>query len=302
MMTFTLKLFNEHMDDFISHRISRKAVTKSTAVSNRYDLNIFSQYMKTNKIGSITGSAVLDFQDYLIKIRNNRPASLNRKLFTLKSYQNHLMIKDIENAAQLPFNKVLKLRAPKTSRPNFLNKFELKSLFEAINTNSVLGMRDYTIFALMYLIGLRIGELHRLDCKDINWRNNSINIIGKAGNPRVLTLTKEINEILQNYLAVRNNIYRADKCRALFISKKGNRIAIRTIQDNFKKLIKAAKIRPHSFNDHYLKVTPHTLRHTCATMLNESGVKILTIQNILGHQTVRQEASINQLVKFQPVN
>ena len=49
------------------------------------------------------------------------------------------------------------------------------------------------------------------------------------------------------------------------------------MEDNFKKLVKTAAIEKR------FKVTPHTLRHSCATMLNEKDVKILTIQNILGH-------------------
>jgi len=66
-----------------------------------------------------------------------------------------------------------------------------------------------------------------------------------------------------------------NKC--IFISKKGNRLAIRTMEDNFKKLLEASGLNKD------FKVTPHILRHSCATLLNENQVKILTIQNILGH-------------------
>ena len=66
-----------------------------------------------------------------------------------------------------------------------------------------------------------------------------------------------------------------NKC--IFISKKGNRLAIRTMEDNFKKLLEASGLNKD------FKVTPHILRNSCATLLNENQVKILTIQNILGH-------------------
>ena len=66
-----------------------------------------------------------------------------------------------------------------------------------------------------------------------------------------------------------------NKC--IFISKKGNRLAILTMEDNFKKLLEASGLNKD------FKVTPHILRHSCATLLNENQVKILTIQNILGH-------------------
>jgi site-specific recombinase XerD len=177
----------------------------------------------------------------------------------------------------LPFKKVLKIRAPRPYRASFLNEDEIKTLFSSINKNSVLGLRDYAIGALMYLLGLRVGEVHRLDMGDIDWNENKITVTGKCDVQRTLGLTNEMKTILENYLAVRENIYMADDTQALFVSKKGKRIAIRTIEDNFKKLLKVAAIEK-SF-----KVTPHTLRHSCATMLNDKGVKILTIQNILGH-------------------
>jgi integrase len=126
-------------------------------------------------------------------------------------------------------------------------------------------------------LGLRVGEVHRLNVNDINWQNKTIIVTGKCAVERTLSLTNEMKTILENYLAVRNNIFKSNEQKALFVSKKGNRLAIRTIEDNFKKLVKSAGIEKR------FRVTPHTLRHTCATLLNDKDVKILTIQNILGH-------------------
>jgi site-specific recombinase XerD len=68
---------------------------------------------------------------------------------------------------------------------------------------------------------------------------------------------------------------------ALFISKKGNRLAIRTMEDNFKNIVSKAIINV-PFN-----VTCHTLRHSMASHLNDKNVDILVIQSILGHSTTR---------------
>jgi len=109
-------------------------------------------------------------------------------------------------AAELPFNKVLKIRAPRPYRPNFLTQQEIKTLFSAINQKSVLGLRDFAVFALMFLLGLRGGEVHRLNMSAIDWHDNRITVTGKCDVQRTLVLTNEIKTTLDNYLAMRENI------------------------------------------------------------------------------------------------
>ena len=80
---------------------------------------------------------------------------------------------------------------------------------------------------------------------------------------------------------MREYFLNSDKIESLFISKKGNPLAIRTMEDNFKKILVASKINTH-FN-----VTPHTLRHSFASHLNDKEVDILVLQSLLGHSTPR---------------
>jgi site-specific recombinase XerD len=80
---------------------------------------------------------------------------------------------------------------------------------------------------------------------------------------------------------VRDQFHNSWLTSALFISKKGNRLAIRTIEDNFKKILFYSSISV-PFN-----VTCHTLRHSLASHLNDNDVDILVIQSILGHLSSR---------------
>jgi site-specific recombinase XerD len=278
-MQLSIKEFSDNMESFLNYRSRIGYTTYETVRSDRIDLKLFERFMIENKIGTIKGKTVIAFQDYLIKWRGNCPASVNRKIFTLRAYQSFLELTDMPHAEHFPFKKVLKIRACRPLRANYLKQNEITTLFNTINTNSVLGLRDYAIYALMYLLGLRVGEVFRLDSDDIDWQENTITISGKRNQKRTLTINKEMKRILEKYLALRSLFYKSDQSEALFISKKGNRLAIRTIEDNFQKLLLVANI------DKRFHATCHTLRHSCATMLNEKGVKILTIQNILGHST-----------------
>jgi len=278
-MPLSRKEFSENIESFLQYRTRVGYTTYETVRSDRIDLKLFDRFMIENNIEYVSGKTVIAFQDYLANERSNSPASVNRKIFTLRAYQSFLELNEVSNANSLPFKNVLKIRVCRPLRPNFFKENEIKTLFNAINTNCVLGLRDYSIYALMYLLGMRVGEVHRLDLDDIDWEENKITITGKRNQKRRLTLNNEIKTILEKYLALRNYIYQSEEEQALFISKKGNRIAIRTIEDNFQKLARIANL------DKQFHVTCHTLRHTCATMLNEKDVKILTIQNILGHST-----------------
>ena len=80
---------------------------------------------------------------------------------------------------------------------------------------------------------------------------------------------------------MRHNFKNSKLTQALFISKKGNRLAIRTSEDNMKKLVDRLGLKLH------FRVTCHTLRHTFASHLNDNGEDILVIQSLLGHASPR---------------
>jgi len=221
------------------------------------------------------------FQYHLKIDRNNCGGSINRKTFTLKSYSHFLRLMDVPHADQLPFYDVLKVRQGYRNRPNALTKLQIKTLFDAINRNTVLGIRDYAAYSLMYQTGLRVGEIHALNLDSVDLEKQQLTVIGKGNKRRMLHLTKDMCQVLSEYLALRDFFLNSENTPALFISKKGNRLAIRTMEDNMKKILRNTKIHVH-FN-----VTCHTLRHSFASHLNDKEVDILVIQNLLGHSSPR---------------
>lgn len=278
-MAFSTESFSSQIGPFLDYRQRVGYTTQATMGSNRIDLKLFERFLMDNNIKTVSGRAVIAFQQYLSSLRKNSPASVNRKIFTLRSFQDYLRLKGTPQADELPFKYVLKIRDNKPNRPNYLKPQEIKKLFKAINKQSVLGLRDCAIVACMYLLGLRVGEVQRLNLNDIDHDNNTILVTGKRNQQRILYLNTEMKAVLGAYLAVRHNIYKSAENQALFISKKGKPIAVRTIEDNFKKLVHKVNLQKR------FALTCHTLRHSCATELNEKGVKILVIQDILGHST-----------------
>ena len=229
----------------------------------------------------ITGPAVIDFQYYLKQDRNNCGNSINRKLFSLKSYDKYLKLFEVPSAQTLPFDNVLKIRTGYRNRPDALTLKQISIIFSSIYTHTILGLRDYAVYALMYQLGLRVGEVHSLDLGSLDIQGCKIQVIGKGRKTRSLHLNDELIKILCDFLAVRELFLNCWKTRALFVSKKGNRLAIRTMEDNLKQLLRRAELKA-PFN-----VTCHSLRHSMASHLNDKGTDILVIQSILGHATPR---------------
>jgi len=280
-MTIPASMFFEHQDAFFSYRRDIYEISSQTDKSNRVDLALFENFIRSRKQNTIDGPAVIEFQYHLKKERKNCGTSINRKIFTLRSYANFLKLYDVPCAQTLPFYNVLKIRQGYRKRPQALTPQQIKMLFASISTDTLLGIRDYAVYALMYQLGLRVGEVHDLDMESLDFENQKITVMGKGRKPRTLHLNDELIEIISHYLAVRELFLNSWLTRALFVSKKGNRLAIRTMEDNFKKILIQTDVNV-PFN-----VTCHTLRHSLASHLNDNDVDVLVIQSILGHSSTR---------------
>jgi site-specific recombinase XerD len=280
-MAVSAQSFFQHVDDFMEYRKTVHEISEQTIRSNRIDLDLFQNFVTDHKFDTIDGNVAMKFQYHLKVNRENSGGSINRKIFTLRSYSKHVQLSGVPESETLPFQNVLKIRESYRNRPGALTQEQLQTLFEAVDRFTNLGIRNYAAYALMYQLGLRIGEVHSLNLRDIDLDNDTITVIGKGRKRRVMSLKQELKQILCEWLAVRCQFKNSNLNEALFISKKGNRLAIRTMEDNFNKLVGKAELTAH-FN-----ITCHTLRHTMASYLNDNGVDILVLQSLLGHSSTR---------------
>ena len=121
--------FFSHVEPFMEYRKTVYEVSDETLRSNRTDLALFERFLKKQKINTITGPAVMNFQVYLKKERDNSGASVNRKIFTLRSYGKYFKLAEPENTQELPFQDVLKIRLGYKDGPHALNIDQIKIMF-----------------------------------------------------------------------------------------------------------------------------------------------------------------------------
>ena len=143
------------------------------------------------------------------------------------------------------------------------------------NKNEEFRKRDYAIIMLFLNCGLRLSELSNIDIDSIR-NNDSLSIIGKGNKERTIFINEACISAINNYLKVRP-IDVKDK-KAMFISKKKNRMGNRAIQYMVDKYLEQAGFDTSIYST-------HKLRHTAATLMYKHGnVDIRALQEILGHE------------------
>jgi site-specific recombinase XerD len=264
--------FDANIDDWI--KIRQKTNHQPSGIkSNCRDVGILSSYLQDQKISEITGEVILDFITYLSDVRQNDAAAVNRKMSSIKSYLRHLHFLQIEGAAKFPIEYLPRAREPYSGPIQVLEPQEVKKLLGCIDKNSVLGFRDFLLYSLLY----RLGEALSINLKDIDLENQIINIHGKGRRERKLPLVSDIPALIEKWLLLRQMLCGAIDSDALFISKKGNRLAQRTAQENFQKIVQ--KAGPLSLD----KITPHSLRHAFASHAIDGEADLIVLKAVLGH-------------------
>jgi integrase/recombinase XerD len=177
----------------------------------------------------------------------------------------------IKAALLFYYNEILgnkfEIKTPKIKKttPIVLTKEEIKKIFD-----NVKNIKHKLILQLYYSSGLRLSEAIKLKKKDLDFNENVIWIRGgKGGKDRMSILSKKLSNDLKEFTK-----YKSSE-DFVFTNSKGDPLSERTIQYAFKKALGKAKIE----KDAHI----HTLRHSFATHLLESGVDIRKIQELLGH-------------------
>jgi integrase/recombinase XerD len=242
------------------------------------DLGLMVSFLAERHEDQVDGPALLEFVTWLRRDRANSPAAANRKISSVKTYMRFLRFLQIEGAESVPARELKCVHSPWRGPPQTLRSEEVRRLLDGIDRASAHGCRDFTVCNLLYRLGLRVGEVHRLVTGSVDLEGLTLTVDGKGGRQRVLPLVGDLPDLLRQYLAVRERFYRSRGQSALFLSQKGARLAVRTIEENFAALV--ARTGPFSIP----KVTPHTLRHAFASHAVDGGnCDLVVLKAVMGH-------------------
>ncbi|MCR5786017.1 MAG: tyrosine-type recombinase/integrase [Eubacterium sp.] len=143
--------------------------------------------------------------------------------------------------------------------------------------------RDVAIITLLLNTGIRVSECVSLDIDDINFNENSLLVVRKGGKEHYLYFNDDVAEALNDYIELERPLYIEDEDeKALFLSNRKKRIAVRSVQVMVKKFSKIAV--PNK------KISPHKLRSTYGTALYNQTGDIRLVADVLGHSDINTTA------------
>ena len=269
------------IDRFLQYLAVERNSSDLTIKSYREDLEML-VYFLTFDDGTLPAPKDVTSQDlrqYVAAMSEAQYArsSISRRLATLRSFYRFCQRQGYTDS-----NPAKPLRNPRKqqSLPHFLSKDEIAKLISAPDITTPMGQRDQAIFETMYSAGLRVSELVGINDADLHLDEGLIRVRGKGRKERFAPMGSYAVTAIDSWLKVRSlakNDHKTDAA-AVFVNRFGRRISTRSIGRILQKYIQLTGLDS--------RTSPHTLRHSFATHLLDSGAEIRSVQELLGHKSL----------------
>jgi site-specific recombinase XerD len=278
------------IDDFLEYMEVEKGRSPLTIREYRHYLSRFLDWLKANSKATgpddITSELIRRYRLYLAHLCNSDGTLLKRvtqtyHIIALRAFLRYLLVQ--RDIATLSPDKI---ELPKQSQRSvaFLNSEQLERLLNSPKISDEAGLRDKAILETLFSTGLRVSELVRLNRDQINLDRKEFGVRGKGDKLRVVFLSDTAAQWLERYLQTRK-----DSFKPLFRRYSGRvdttkdgekmRLTARSVQEIVNKYAKRCGLP--------MEVTPHTLRHSFATDLLIGGADLRSVQEMLGHESIR---------------
>ena len=276
--------------DFLEYLEIQKGCSPLTIREYRHYLQRFHNWLTENspatKPDDINLELIRKYRLYLAHLRARDGVPLKRvtqsyHIVALRAFLRYLLVQ-----RDIPTLSPDKIELPKQSSRSiaFLNPEQVERLLNSPQISNIIGLRDRAILETLFSTGLRVSELVNLNRDQVDLERREFGVKGKGNKLRVVFLSDTAAQWIERYLQTRK-----DHFKPLFIRHSGKvdarnngekmRLTARSIQRIVVKHAKRSGLP--------IEATPHTLRHSFATDLLISGADIRSVQEMLGHESIR---------------
>lgn len=265
------------IQDYLHYLKIERGLSENTRQSYRQDLKQYQQFLVSQKLTSFTEDrfVVLSFLQAQTTAKKAQ-SSITRSISTLRKFYQYLT-----REGHIQKDPMLQIDSPKQGRhlPAVLSSEEIERLLKTPDTSTPLGLRVRAILEVLYATGLRVSELVHLKLTDLHLSLGLIQTLGKGDKERIIPIGDVAVDWINQYLErSRNRLTKGKDSPYLFVNFHGNGLTRQGIWKNLKAIVQAAGIDKD--------VTPHTLRHSFATVLLENGADLRIVQELLGHSDI----------------
>lgn len=270
-------------EEYLSWLVSEKGRAGNTIAAYRRDLLAYWSWLR-RRGASLADVDAATIQDYVaaLRVEGKAPSSVARALVAVRSL--HKFLADEGDAVADPGRGVDAPRVPR-GLPKALSEDEVSMLLDAVVGFDPVARRDRAILEVLYGAGLRISELVGLSLGDLDLDGGSLRAFGKGSKERIVPLVGMAAGAMRDWLSPSgrgalepDRWARRGDAEAVFLNARGGRLSrqgawgvVRRYGDRV------------GLGD---RLTPHVLRHSCATHLLDHGADIRVVQELLGHASI----------------
>jgi len=266
-------ILTKQIEDFVGHLSIEKNYALNTISSYKRDLLKFSSFLSKKEVldFKMIDPDVLNIFVMELRHTNTSGKSIKRYLSSIRVFFNFLI-----EVGEVQTNPALLIKTPKVERdlPKTIDFDDLKKMM-TINSTQYKELRAVLMIELLHSCALRVSELVGINFEDIDMDEGFVKVMGKGGKARFSPMGQTTIDVLKRYIKQRPNC----ATNALFINQNNTRISTRTVQNVVKKRALQVGI---SINVH-----PHMLRHAAATHFLQSSHDLRTVQEFLGHKSIK---------------
>ena len=275
----------KHIFDFLTYLRNERNVSPHTVRSYQSDLEQLSAFLGGKQLSAVDHQTLRRFIAHLMQDEVKK-SSVARKLSAIRSFFRYLNREGIlmNNPARLVATPRRDKRLPSVLTADDALRLMNSPSSKKPEDNGTM-LRDRAVLETLYSTGIRAGELIGMNREDLDHNDSLIRIRGKGRKERIVPIGAKALDAIDAYLGC---LTRNPEIAAVFLGPSGKRLTARTVQ----------RILENHRNQLGLlqKASPHTLRHSFATHMLESGADLRAIQELLGH------ASLSTTQRYTHVN
>lgn len=276
-----------HMDEYMA-ACAREGFASWSLRSYRRALNNFcsfigQQYPAVQSAADLSREMIAGYQMHLYKAESRYRKRLS--LSTQYSWMGIVLwwLRWLTANEKILINPGASIQLPKRAQRiprNYLSLKEMQKLLRSPDLSTHIGLRNRTILEVLYSTGIRSAELRKMKVEDINMSDGWITIHGKGAKDRVVPIGKAAAHFIQLYLdKTRPKLAKDKKHSICFVTQYGTApLSYESLNQIVQKTARAAGVKRI--------ITPHGLRHTCATLMLRGRADIRYIQELLGHSSL----------------
>ena len=269
------------LQEYLGYLRDERQASHYTMVNYEIDLRHWLKFLFVRCGGMYTVENFTHFKllrEFLAEeLKTYERSTVCRRLSVVKSF-----LKFLHREGHIKQNvaKLISLPRAHEKLPHVLKPEQVIRLIEGVPTDTLRQKRIRAMVEMLYSTGIRISELANLTHGDLDFRGGYLLVLGKGDKERKVPMGRHCQQAIHDYIEAVPQAQKRGEKTPVFQNKFGEAVTVRTMQRNLREFA-VEVLGPEG-----VKVTPHTLRHSCATHLLAGGAGLREIQDLLGHRSL----------------